>query len=222
MGEPAGRTNVGIVHRSVGRDDVPDSDTLAAELHDRVITGLTALILEMEEFKREQYNREGVRLAVAGFQTTARGALAQLRDVVHGMQKGPRDWSTSLVHTVRTGPMREFELRTGVKPRLRVGPPWPAVLDSFTATQLYRIIEQALRNVADHGEATRVTVRLDVVADHLVAAVIDDGSGFAQAEPVKGQGMMGMEHRALLLGGTLEIRDRVPHGAMVRVSVPVV
>ncbi len=107
-----------------------------------------------------------------------------------------------------------------MRPRLRVSVYWPRVLDDFVATQLYRIIEQAVRNAADHSNATRLTVRLDVLADHLMVAVLDDGTGFASSRVVQGQGLMGMEHRALLIGGTLQISDRLPKGAAVRVSVP--
>lgn len=198
----------------------PPSGALAADLHDRVITGLTALILEMEQFKRDQYNREGVRSAVSGFQESTRSALSQLRDVVHGLQGAPADLESSLASSVRSGPLFELRRRTGVATRLRMAPDWPRRLDPLTAINLYRILEQALRNVADHSGARNVTVVLRAPDPHLVVEVSDDGAGFPATGLVKGQGVAGMEQRAILLGGRLEVANRGRGGALIRATVP--
>ncbi len=197
-----------------------DLGDLAAELHDRVIADLTSLILEMEQFKREQYNREGVRQAVAAFQSSTRSALSQLRDVVHGIQGAPADLECGFVEAVRSGSLVELGERTGACARIVSSPRWPARLDSLTAIQLYRIIEQALRNVADHSGARNVSVVLQVSGDNLVVEVADDGIGFPSLHRMNGQGMTGMEQRALILGGALEIANKAPQGSIVRVTVP--
>ncbi len=185
-----------------------------------MIANLTWLLLEMEQFKREQYNREGVRQAVSGFQTSMRSALAQLRDIVHGIQSGPSDLDGGLVEALRAGPLLELRERKGVSTRIVMSPSWPRSLDVFTALHLYRIIEQALRNVADHSEARHVQVALRTTGRNLLVEVIDDGVGFRWSHRVNGQGVAGMEQRALLLGGTLEVADRPRRGVAVRLTVP--
>lgn len=178
------------------------------------------LIVEMEQFKRDQYNREGVRHAVAGFQSSTRSALTQLRDVVHGIQGGQVQMAGGLEEALRTGPVVELRDRAGVDVSLRVSRRWPRGLDNFTSIQLYRIAEQALRNVVDHSRASTVTVGLLVTGDELTMEIVDDGTGFPWEQQVKGQGLIGMEHRALLLGGVLKIAHRPPHGTVVRVAIP--
>jgi two-component system sensor histidine kinase UhpB len=198
----------------------PDQTALAAELHDGVIANLTSLILEMEQFKREQYNRVGVQQAVSSFQSSTRSALAQLRDIVHGVQIGPSDLDGGLVEALRSGPLLELRQRQGVSTRIVMSPSWPRNLDVFTALHLYRIVEQALRNVAEHSQARHVQVALRTSVRNLLVEVIDDGIGFRWSNRVNGQGVAGMEQRALLLGGTLEVADRPRRGAAVRVTVP--
>ncbi len=211
--------------RAAGQPAVPerpgtDQSALAAELHDGVIANLTSLILEMEQFKREQYNREGVREAVSSFQSATRTALSQLRDIVHGIQTGPGDLDVGLVEALRSGPLLELRQRRGVSTRIVMSPSWPRHLDVFTALHLYRIVEQALRNVAEHSEARHVQVALRTSGRDLLVEVVDDGVGFRWSHRVNGQGVAGMEQRALLLGGTLEVADRPRGGAAVRVRVP--
>jgi two-component system sensor histidine kinase UhpB len=174
----------------------------------------------MEQFKRDQYNRDGVRQAVSSFQSSTRSALAQLRDVVHGIQSEPNDLDAGLVEALRSGPLLELRQRRNVATRIVMSPSWPRHLDVFTALQLYRIVEQALRNVADHSEARHVQVALRTAGHNLLVQVVDDGVGFPWLHRVNGQGVAGMEQRALLLGGTLEVADRPRGGAAVRVTVP--
>lgn len=193
---------------------------LGAELHDRVIAGLTALILEMEQFKREQYNRSSVQTAVAGFQQTMRSALTELREVVNGLQGAPSQLESGLVEMLRTGPLADLRARTGAATRLIASSSWPRVLTQFTALQIYRIVEQALRNIADHSEARSVKVSLRVEERDLLIEIEDDGVGLPWATKVVGQGVTGMRQRALLLGGTAELDTRPGGGTVVRVLVP--
>ncbi|MEV0030952.1 sensor histidine kinase [Nocardia sp. NPDC050793] len=65
----------------------------------------------------------------------------------------------------------------------------------------YRIVQEALTNVAKHSRATRAAVRLDYGADRLIVRVIDDGCGTTYGAP--GFGIRGMVERAEAVGGSL-------------------
>lgn len=204
----------------MSRTETSDSASLAADLHDQVIAALTLLILEMEEFKRDQYNRDGVRIKVAQFQSEARTVLSHLRDVVHGMLGDQPELGAGLVQAVERGPLRELQRRTGAVPHVRVARRWPSELDSFTATQVFRVIDQALRNIADHSSAKNVWLAFLAQDDRLAVDIRDDGVGFPWARARKGQGLTGMEQRALLLGGRLVVKNRPTGGALVRIVIP--
>ncbi len=93
-------------------------------------------------------------------------------------------------------------------------------------TALYRIVQEALTNVARHARARRVAVLLERHQDRVVVIVEDDGQWFELAG-VEGEGadrqalgIFGMRERAALVGGTLTIESSPGSGATVFVEVP--
>jgi PAS domain S-box-containing protein len=97
--------------------------------------------------------------------------------------------------------------------------------DRFPAdveSAVYRIIQEALTNVAKHADATHVSVIVEHRDGKLIALVEDDGQGF---EPDRdGQfnrlGLRGMDERVMLVGGTLQIESARDVGATVRILIP--
>src|SRR5262249_43170058 len=89
-------------------------------------------------------------------------------------------------------------------------------------TTLYRIVQEALTNIAKHPGATRVSVLLTESNDAIYAVVEDDGSGFdASTRSNGGLGLVGMEERVELVGGRLRIESSAESGTTLRAEVPV-
>ena len=92
-------------------------------------------------------------------------------------------------------------------------------------TALYRIVQEALTNIARHAQATEVGVLLERRSDTVVAVVEDNGRGFDIQEalaPGAGHlGLFGMQERAALVGGRWEAESSSGKGATVFVEVPV-
>jgi signal transduction histidine kinase len=99
-------------------------------------------------------------------------------------------------------------------------------LPAHIEVALFRIVQEALTNVAKHSHAGLVEVRLTHDEGTITVTVADDGSGFDVAQaldrvgPADSVGLLGMQERARLLGGGLEIRSRDGGGTVVRVEVP--
>ena len=99
-------------------------------------------------------------------------------------------------------------------------------LPAHVEVALFRIVQEAMANVAKHSQATHVEVRLIDEDRRMTVTVADDGSGFdvahalSQAGPTESVGLLGMQERVRLLGGRLEIRSRRRGGTLVRVEVP--
>ena len=202
---------------SLHRDSEPE---LGAELHDRVIGNLSALILDMERFKRDQYNRTSVRTAVDSFQESMRLTLGELRDIVNTLQGGQAyGFDEGLVEAVRVGPLAELQRQTGAAINITASPQFPRRLDAFLEVQLFRIIAQAIRNAAQHSGAQLVAVSFWVVAGWYQIEVADDGCGFNWEERFHGQGTTGMQQRAQLIGAELEITS-AGGGTVVHIRVP--
>lgn len=93
-------------------------------------------------------------------------------------------------------------------------------LDAELETTVYRIVQEALTNVAKHARAGSVRVSVARQDGELVIQVQDNGVGFDAAAPTSGFGLAGMRERVYLAGGTVEIRPAHP-GTLVSVRLPV-
>ena len=94
-------------------------------------------------------------------------------------------------------------------------------------TALYRVVQEALTNVARHAGASRVSVVVGRRGAEAVAVVEDDGAGFdpeEEAPPADarrgGLGLPGMRERVGLLGGTVEVEAEPSRGTTVIARIP--
>lgn len=89
---------------------------------------------------------------------------------------------------------------------------------------LYRIVQEALTNVAKYAKANSVSVLLDLRDGYVSAIVEDDGCGFdlerLAGRPEQGLGFFGMQERAALLGGTFKIESKPGSGTTVFIKIP--
>lgn len=100
-------------------------------------------------------------------------------------------------------------------------------LNDEIETNLYRIAQEALHNIAKHAKANNVNITIDVTKTTARLIVEDDGQGFnpmaMSGAPTKaghGFGVAGMRERATIIGGTLEIESSPGNGTAVLVTVP--
>jgi PAS domain S-box-containing protein len=120
--------------------------------------------------------------------------------------------------------VQEFERRFGILCKLRLEVDLQA-LDERRAIAVFRILQEALTNVARHAQATRVdvAVRKSPRKDqHLAIEVQDDGCGF---EPGKldasgSLGLIGMRERACHCGGQFQIDSRPGQGTLLAITIP--
>ena len=86
-------------------------------------------------------------------------------------------------------------------------------------TTIYRLVQEALTNVAKHARATHVRIEVATVDGAVTVDVDDDGTGFDASTPHAGFGLVGMRERINLAGGTFEIESDAT-GTRVRSSLP--
>jgi signal transduction histidine kinase len=92
-------------------------------------------------------------------------------------------------------------------------------LDRETAIHLYRVMQEALNNIAKHSKSHQAAVRLRYLAETVVLEVEDQGVGFGSAHAY-GMGLVSMRERAGLVNGILDLENRSSGGALVRLTVP--
>ncbi|NYE61344.1 signal transduction histidine kinase [Duganella sp. 1224] len=94
-------------------------------------------------------------------------------------------------------------------------------LDNDQATALFRIAQEALTNIAKHAHASKVTVRLARLRQHVSLKISDNGNGIGQADRSKPAsfGLRGMAERARALGGTLTLSHASGGGTVVAIKI---
>jgi signal transduction histidine kinase len=98
----------------------------------------------------------------------------------------------------------------------------PASVDSAIGIHVYRVLQEALNNVARHSGSKQAWVRLRFEAHALELEVEDHGKGFGTPFARRGLGLVAMRERAELVGGTLEFARPREGGTLVRLRVPLV
>lgn len=93
-------------------------------------------------------------------------------------------------------------------------------LSGETETQLFRIAQEALTNVARHSGGTQVVIRLTAQKNHLILTISDNGKGFTDSGRTTGLGLVGMRARARTAGGTMRVQGLADHGVKIQVDLP--
>ena len=116
---------------------------------------------------------------------------------------------------------KDFGKRTGVRTRVAVSDN-VGRLSNQTETAIYRVVQEALHNVAKHAQAKSVTIQMARDADLLSLVIQDDGVGITQG-PVLGRnfGLSGMTERVAMLGGQAKLVSAKSKGTRIEVKVPV-
>ncbi len=191
---------------------------IARELHDDLSQRLAALAMRLAVLRR---TAPGTELAHAEL-LVLEGEVAELSNTVRRLSHGlhPSILEDLGLPTALERHVEQFRAHWGASVifELRGPPPTPS-LD--TALVLYRIAQEALRNVTKHAKIGPVVVTLTVGAGELCLTVQDSGPGFEPAENRhRGLGLTSMQERAQLLRGTLELRSGRGLGTTLLVRIP--
>ena len=177
---------------------------------------LTTMLIELETFKLEQQQNDSVARHLGELQASTRQVIDCLRRTLYELrgETGVEEHFAEAVRELLTS----FSERTHIDGVLRVSPAWPKRLPAAAATNLYRIIEEALSNVRLHSGAEHVVVALaSAQGGDIAIEVTDDGCGVTtDGKRRPGLGLIGMRERALILGGRLEIDGATDRGTTIR------
>ncbi|ANB77948.1 histidine kinase (plasmid) [Paraburkholderia phytofirmans OLGA172] len=195
---------------------------IARELHDDLGQQLTALKMDISSVEQDLETTAEPRLLqqLRGMRRLIDATVASVRRIAADLRPVMLD-DLGLIPAIEWL-ANDFTNRYGidVERRIEVGD------TSFTptgATTLFRIVQEALTNVARHAEATLVTLTLHVEGGVCVLQIADNGHG-ANRSPTSGDksfGLLGIRERAHMLGGTVEIHTSNDKGFALTVTFPV-
>lgn len=190
---------------------------VSRELHDSIGQTFWALTLGLERLQNRDDCPAGLRAELASLQQLAADSLADLRRLTVALRPAALD-DLGLVPAIR----RYAELYlsdAGIACEIAADGLGER-LDPFLETVVYRVVQEAINNVARHSGATRAEITLRRVAGALQATVVDNGRGFDRARREPGVGLQGMDERALLVGGKLSVTSTPGGGTTVSLTVP--
>ena len=197
---------------------------IARELHDQMGQNLTALNVGLKSLL-DRPSRSGLGSRVQHLQELATQTARDLHRVAVELRPAALD-DLGLVKAIRAL-TETWSTRYGIEVDLEAEQYKPAGISSEIETILYRIIQEALNNVAKHSGATRVALVLRRTADHVHAIIEDDGRGFdARVAPQSGNGsgrlgLLGIQERLGIVGGNFKIESAPERGATLLIRIPI-
>jgi signal transduction histidine kinase len=191
---------------------------IARDVHDELGQKLTALQMEVSMLSARYHDdppelSQKLRSVLGLIDATmdsVRAIAADLRPPVLDLGLVPAiEWQ-----------VQEFQRRTGVPCELAVGDD-DIELEEERATAVFRMLQEALTNVARHANATQVEITLNVQDGTLQLTVEDNGVGMPTRQPSgkSSFGLLGLRERALMAGGDIRIDSR-PGRTTLRVTLP--
>jgi len=191
---------------------------VARELHDDVNQGLALLSMEMDMLARTRpASSAEIADRVLGLSGRVKELSSSVHDLSHQLHPSKLE-HMGLVAAVR-GLCRELEHSHGLRVSFSHDPD-PGEVPQGTALCLYRIVQEALRNVVRHSGTDRAVVELSGTADGVRLRIGDDGSGFDPCHGNGGLGLVSMRERLNLVGGQMVIDSRPGGGTRIDVRVP--
>lgn len=199
---------------------------LARELHDETAQALAALTIALDRTRDDLETGPAETLArIREARSIAAGLLEEIRRLILGLRPSVLD-DLGLVPAIRW--LCETSLTDrGIGVSIETDQAGSR-LPSHIEVALFRIIQEAVGNVARHARARHVRVALEVADGVARVTVADDGAGFDVGRAVGppgldgGVGLVGMQERVGLLGGGIAIRSRIGGGTEIVVNVPLV
>lgn len=201
-----------------------ERDRLAREMHDHLAQGVGYLsvkasmtddLLSSGQIDQAQVSLSELRKVAKLVYTDVREAIFNLRTQVSS--------KVGLLPTLQDY-LAEYRTHYGLDAHLVIDGDGSVELSSEVASQLLRIIQEALTNVRKHAGSSKAWIRCRQADDQICISIEDDGRGFYPPETLKGSGqhygLQIMRERAESVGGDLELESQPGQGTRVIVRMP--
>jgi len=193
----------------------------ARELHDETLQGLGALKVRLSASLR--LDPDAMGRAVATAVTQIEDEIANLRSLITELRPAALDElglgaaieGLADNHAAATGMDTKASLNLA-----REGGIAPQRLDRELESSVYRLVQEALTNVAKHAKAETVWIEVTQDKTSISIVVRDDGCGFDMDTRSTGLGLVGMRERVALAGGSLTIVSTPDVGTVLRGRIP--
>lgn len=201
---------------------------IAREIHDELGQSLTGLKMDLSWLTRRllpgsDQNPAELQEHIAEMSNLIDNTIQSVRRICAELR--PRILDDLGLEAAAEWQAQEFQKRTGIRCRLVSRLRTTLIhttLEREISTAVFRILQEALTNVTRHANASQVTITLRHKADALVMTVKDDGQGFDPGAVLTKNtlGLLGIQERALILGGKVEVKSAENKGTTIVLHIP--
>jgi two-component system, NarL family, sensor histidine kinase DegS len=199
---------------------------LAREIHDGPAQALANAIIALEFVERairsgaEQTSVRAIE-EVDRIKATLREGLTEIRRFIFDLRPTmlqDRGLAATVEHYIAT-----YQSLFPMAIELRITEEMPS-LNSDQELTAFRVVQEAIQNSRKHARASRTVVSIDRIGDDLVVSIHDNGRGFSPdrvtTHMMGGAGLRGMDERAALVGGTIDIESAPGEGTRITLMMP--
>lgn len=210
--------------RRLVRAQEDEQRRISRELHDQMGQSLAALVLGLKSLK-ETVQSEPAAEAIQHLQDITNRLVEEMHSLVRELR--PPALDDLGLHTALSNYIDEWSQRSSVTIDFRSDGLLHNRLGSQLESAVYRIVQEALNNVIKHAKARNVSVILEKSEAKLTIIVEDDGVGFdveaLLKTPAKNRrfGLLGMQERVALVGGSVNIESTPGVGTTVLVNIDI-
>jgi PAS domain S-box-containing protein len=192
---------------------------IARELHDDLGQLLASLRMDLALLLREPAPTPAAHRIMQGMDERLLTSIASLRRIATNLR--PRALDEGGLYFALQGLRQEFSARHGIACEL-LADETELRLDDKISTAIFRIVQEALTNVARHADASKVTLNLFRLDGHLLISIQDDGRGISAADMDKADslGLVGMRERVAAMHGEISITSDAGQGTHIDIMLP--
>lgn len=197
---------------------------IARDIHDGPAQSLANVVLRLEICEKLlDENPQKGKVELENLKKLVKDSLKGMRQLIFDLRPMTLD-DLGLIPAIKRF-LKDFESHFQISTNLLISGEEKR-LNQKTETGLFRIIQEALNNVAKHSQARKVRVTIAINQRYVIINITDDGKGFEVDKVLSREcsseslGLPGMRERAELLGGKLTVKSSPGKGASITVNVP--
>jgi len=212
-----GRAELERLSRRMVAAQEEERRSISRELHDQIGQTLSAVLVDTANLANRISPDDAVaQRYLESIRTLADSSVNSIRNIALLLRPSMLD-DLGLIPALEWQ-AREVSRRSGIKVKV-ADENVPESLPDPVRTGIYRIVQEALHNIARHSGAKNAKITVSQEQGSICLSVEDDGSGF-DPKRTRGLGLIGMEERVKQLGGRMEIQSNAGGGTRLRVTLP--
>jgi two-component system sensor histidine kinase UhpB len=192
---------------------------ISREIHDELGQMLTVLKIQISLLSNKITDNDLIKSKFKSVEKLIDNSIESVQKIASKLRPGLLD-ELGLIPAIEWQ-TQDFMEKTGIDCECSL-PKEEIDLDQEKSTALFRIFQESIFNTARHANASKIIINLQEFNNNLVLDVIDNGKGITQnqlSDP-KSLGLLGMKERALIFGGSVEIKSSMNNGTTVKAVIP--